>query len=315
MPQRVHTQHDANMMRTTNHAPHVCVAVVVTAWLYTHWNVQRMLARSAVPIDRAITAVRALHTARQSPHPPIATIAPSSRGIVLALRGHVRDAFDTGELRAFADQLSALAGGSFRVCAHTWATHSSGTSWRAVAPDDRLVDAGAIRAYFGNLLVASVQIEHNTALTARGIPPEARVSVSQMPLSGWCSYWESCSRALALSRLAGAARRGDLVVTCRYDAFTHPIARETKIDVARAIAMVAHACKTPRERPTFLYDEFVLGFDNLYAGDMDSLERIARAFLGPAAIRAREAEFPLTTFQEELVYYYTTAAWPREEAV
>lgn len=259
-----------------------------------------LIARTRLTIQRVRTQHAAASTAPR--------VCTRNRDIILVFRGHVRDAFETDELRAWTDGVSAL-GRTLRICAHAWPVRSSSRSWRVVPADNRRVEEATIRAYFGDARVARASVESSARERVSRARANERVGCTQAYLDAWCSYWESSARALALAaQLPGSD--GALVVSCRYDVFDNPVARRCDMTPARASELVRRAIHAaPNTAPTFAYPEFVPGYDNIYAGSLASLQRLVRAFDGPARIRARAAAC-LTVYQEELVHAYVAKAWP-----
>ena len=78
--------------------------------------------------------------------------------MILAIRGHIRDAFKTKDLYFFIEKLCQLFP-ELKIYIHTWNIISNGISWRNISIEEDAVTEEMIHEYFGDISIKMILIE------------------------------------------------------------------------------------------------------------------------------------------------------------
>jgi hypothetical protein len=191
--------------------------------------------------------------------------------MILVIRGHIRDSFNTDELLRMVDSLYQLDP-TLRIYIHTWNIMANNVSWRQREENHTVVTEEVIRSYFGSVLStcikhiiidddSKIELIGNLHGTIRGGP---------MPIIGWKNYWYGVYRAIDYLN-TNLHDDNDMVINTRFD-IMHHVSREHFLEfITKHIGMVFTKNK-------FIYDSEVNAVDNLYVGSIDTMYRLVRYF-------------------------------------
>lgn len=189
--------------------------------------------------------------------------------MIVVLRGHIRNSFQTRTLYFFLKRISASVP-NVRLYIHTWNVAANSTSWRHVPRDDTPVTEDVVRAYLGDLSVRHIIVDDDRFITLHG-NLDGKVARTKMPVLGWKNYWYGQFRIL--HHLAQHEKSSDTVLSCRFDVFdnSNSFALEAAVSFAQRHAV-------PLQRNVFLLDQPFRGMDNLYAGSVRTVYALCEQF-------------------------------------
>ena len=109
--------------------------------------------------------------------------------MLLVIRGHIRQSFDTRSLYNFIDRIYNLFP-DLKIFIHTWNKFASNISWRHIPANNTNVNNETICNYFGKLSICiqHIIIDDDTTINLSG-NLIGNVSHSRMPIIGWKNYW------------------------------------------------------------------------------------------------------------------------------
>jgi hypothetical protein len=216
--------------------------------------------------------------------------------MILVLRGHVRNAFETPQLLHFVKGLYATYP-DLKIVAHTWSIFSNDISWRKIKPNPTPVLTSTVLDYFSELrhLVKHVIIDDDQQIELVG-NLQGTINNGRMPVLGWKNYWYGKHRIVDWLFRSGADPAEPLV-NCRFDVFQN----SNKFAEAAVRQMIDAHCKDKFERNVFLFgDEGHLGIDNAYMGNVVTMHKLTSLFFNELdAILAKNKD---VRNQEKLVF-------------
>ena len=188
----------------------------------------------------------------------------------IALRGHIRDSFDDGQLYQFIKSLTTKY--TCKIFIHTWNIRRSNVSWREMKKDVSEITEVGIREYFRDLPVDKILIDDDQHVHLHG-SRVGRIGASACPTISWKYYW------YGQKRVTEAIENPDsLVLNMRFDMFTGPF--NPPIKVHEGLAFVERNMSQDSSTTiNFIHDnKFIWGLDNMYLGPAKSLHSLASHF-------------------------------------
>jgi hypothetical protein len=191
--------------------------------------------------------------------------------MILILRGHIRDAFNTPDLKFLIQDLYQLDP-HLEIYIHTWSIFSNNLSWREVDVNAQQVTATTIYTYLNELssLVKHIIIDDDSTIQLVG-NLSGMVCSSKMPVLGWKNYWYG--KYKIIEHLHNT-RSNQLVINTRFDVLDNSNSLD-RMDILHFIEENQHSTLTSN---TFISDVNCLGIDNLYLGTIDTMYRLAYHF-------------------------------------
>jgi hypothetical protein len=197
----------------------------------------------------------------------------------LVLRGNIRDAFTTSQLRSFV----ALCASHFKtlhVYAQTWENNFETATHKAYHYDTSIAsDRAAIDSYLGPTLAKHIQF-HTTIrksdIRLVGAIHGAIPGTPKVQRQGWKNMWFGKWKVMQAVVSSGVAY--DVVINTRWDLFTRFAAYHafsgSKFTVQRAFAFATQSPGLPVEQAV----DRPQCNDNLYKGTPEALMRLATTF-------------------------------------
>lgn len=191
--------------------------------------------------------------------------------MILILRGHIRDAFDTPDLQFLIRDIYKLDP-YLTIYIHTWNIYSNNISWRPVDVNIQQVTPKTIYTYFSDLshLIKHIIIDDDSQIQLIG-NLSGTVCRSKMPVIGWKNYWYGKYKIMEYVYNTCPSQ---LVINTRFDILDNSNSLE-RTDILTFIEENQHS--------TFKSNKFILnvnglGIDNLYLGNVDTMYRLAHHF-------------------------------------
>ena len=193
--------------------------------------------------------------------------------MILMIRGHIRNSFDTKDFYLLIKELYALYP-DLKIFIHTWNIFANNISHRAVATNNKKVDNQIIYDYFDDLnhLIQNIIIDDDTKITLIG-NLEGNIQHLGTPLIGWKNYWYGKYRAIE-DICNKNIDKNEIVVNLRFDIMNNSISfsKETIINFINNNKMIF-------TKNTFLFnDENHHGIDNIYIGNIDTMYKLIHNF-------------------------------------
>lgn len=223
----------------------------------------------------------------------------SNNGLILLLRGHIRDAFRDAELYNFINKLCNVY--TVKVYIHTWSKYASSVSWRKVNENPRSVTQQEIMNYFFGLKwqIESLVIEDDQSISLIG-DTSGNIYSTLLPKIAWKRMWYGIDRTASLI----AEKEGSevMVLNTRFDVFNNSNSLKDYNTLLRFIGPTDSKGSDTIHYNRFLRDSTqLIGIDNFYVGTVRAMATLASRFhreLDDLNMRYYEVYY-----QEVTVYY------------
>jgi hypothetical protein len=186
--------------------------------------------------------------------------------MLLLLRGHIRNSFDSKDLYLFIEQLYRMDS-SLKIYIHTWNILQNNISWRDVDMNITSVSSEMIHEYFGEFsnLIRHIIIDDDTKIQLHG-NTSGYVSSGKMPLIGWKNYWYGKYELIKYVKDAIGPMDNSMVINMRFDLFSNPNFGVIKYDIPEMIAFIKTYFQSKLVKNEFIYDYPECNIDNIYIG-------------------------------------------------
>lgn len=213
--------------------------------------------------------------------------------MIILLRGHIRDAFDTSGLYMLLSALDTISPLSIYI--HTWSIQQSSLSWRDMEHIPTQITEDRIRAYFKGLFdrICALRIDDDGSLPLIG-DVSGYIQLSTMPKRGWKNMWAGMYGMM--KRIAEECPGEETILNTRFDALTNSHARtaEEYTDFYKAITEDSHMTDFK-----FIQDGLFDGCDNYYFGNVKNMYKLIESF--HTKLDTLLLELPPLSHQERLV--------------
>ena len=187
--------------------------------------------------------------------------------LVLVIRGHVRNSFDTNVLYNFVKDLSSVF--NIMIYIHTWNVKQTSMSWRKIQQDDTKITEDVLKEYFKDLYkyVQHVIIDDDKNIELNG-ETNGLLAKTKTSLLGWkrCVY----GQYRILKHVRGIFAR-ETVVNTRFDLFSNSY-------VFTYDEVLNFVINSYGKRPTqnmFLRPGMYCGVDNVIVGTAETTFALA----------------------------------------
>jgi len=212
--------------------------------------------------------------------------------MILILRGHIRDSFETIRLFNLIKSMYNI-NNNLTIYIHTWNVIANNISWRPIRKNDNVVTNEMIYNYFGNLkhLIKHIIIDDDKNIKLIG-NLNGNVSSSKMPLIGWKNYWYG--KYSIINYIREHVNTNETIINCRFDILTNSF-KNTNYQI---INFIATYIKYRFKKIIFINNR--IGVDNIYIGNIYNMYKLTHNFhyLLDNIVKRN----PGTIHQEELVY-------------
>lgn len=185
--------------------------------------------------------------------------------MILILRGHIRNSFNTKDLYHFIKQIYD-AFPELKIVIHTWNIFSNNLSWRNIEVNNQPVNETVIHEYFEDLchLIKHIIIDDDTKIQLNG-NLSGYINHGPMPILGWKNYWYGKYRIIEYLHNIHTDEN-EMIVNCRFDIQSN----SNNYPISIIMHLLKHETKFTKN--IFLFtNEHNYGIDNIYIGNIHTM--------------------------------------------
>jgi hypothetical protein len=193
--------------------------------------------------------------------------------MILILRGHIRESFNTKDLYNFVKELYTIFP-NLNIYIHTWNIFANNISWRNIEINNNIVELSTIFNYFDDLkiLIKKIIIDDDTKIKLIG-NLNGNVALSKMPLKGWKNYWYG--KYSIINYIYNTdIDKNKFVINTRFDLFCNSY----NFNNIQIINFIKNNNKNVFIKNKFLVDKNRAGVDNIYIGNINTMYTLIHKF-------------------------------------
>lgn len=193
--------------------------------------------------------------------------------MILVIRGHIRNSFETQDLINFIKKIYEL-NKDLKIYIHTWNIIANNISWRKIKVNETIVTEEIIYNYFGDLkhLIKHIIIDDDSKIQLIG-KTEGKLN-GVMPLIGWKNYWYSKYQIINYLYDQNI-NSNEQIVNFRFDIFSN--SNNFNMDVL--ISFIKNNENNEFTKNKFLFEDAThCGIDNIYMGNIITLHKLVKHF-------------------------------------
>jgi len=181
----------------------------------------------------------------------------------LVIRGHVRNSFESDDLRDFVHELASYF--DVDVYVHTWNVRQNSVSWRPIEADATPVTEDTIRSYFAGFDVKKIFVESDDDAKLHG-NLEGKLARTKTFAIGWKRYVYGQWKIMDYMR--EHCDEDDVVVNTRFDLFSNLFVFPRE----EILYFVRNGYDTTKN--IFLRDGLYCGVDNIILGTVKTMHSL-----------------------------------------
>jgi hypothetical protein len=215
--------------------------------------------------------------------------------MILILRGHIRNSFETPELRILVHEMHKLDP-TLHIYIHTWNVVSNNLSWRPMPLNPTPVTPTLIRTYFGELAkcIQHIMIEDDSNIKLIG-NISGNICKTKMPVQGWKNYWYG--QYQILKHLQTKHLPKQTIINTRFDVLSNSVSFE-KYDI---LHFIQENKENQFTKNKFMFETKQVGMDNLYLGNLTTMLSLVTMF--HYHLDEIQVKYPFITNQEHLSFF------------
>lgn len=218
--------------------------------------------------------------------------------MILIIRGHIRNSFDTKKLYNLVKEIYSIFP-DLKIFIHTWNIFANNISWRPINANEQSVNNEIIYEYFDDLkhLIKNIIIDDDTKINLIG-NLYGKINNGCMPIIGWKNYWYGKHKIIDHIYNANAnIDQNEMIINFRFDIMCN----SNSFDEEVIVNFIKNNSKIVFTKNIFLFnDEKHYGIDNIYIGNINTMYKLSNKFfyeLDDILIKNND-----TVHQEYLVY-------------
>jgi len=220
--------------------------------------------------------------------------------MIILLRGHIRNAFETRDLYNLIKDIKNLHD-SLEIYIHTWIIYSSNLSWRPIKTDIREVKERKIVNYFADLsiYIKKIIIEDDTKIVLIG-SKTGLICSSKCPLIGWKYMWHGIYNGI--KHIKEANTKEQYVINMRFDILNNSFSKTH----AEIMEFYCFNSNIKEFKKNIFYNnkiegiKHIRGIDNFYIGSINTMFTLIEHFY--SNLDSILVYYPSNKCQESLVY-------------
>jgi len=195
--------------------------------------------------------------------------------MILILRGHIRESFNTKDLYNFIKDLYNKFT-DLKIYIHTWNIFANNLSWRKIEKNNNIVNNKIIFNYFNDLkyLIKIIIIDDDSKINLIG-NLNGNVGLSKMPLKGWKNYWYGKYNVINYIYNTNIDKN-KFVINTRFDLFSNSCS--SNFNYIQIINFIKNNNKNLFIKNKFLIDKYCNGIDNIYIGNINTMYKLIHKF-------------------------------------
>lgn len=193
--------------------------------------------------------------------------------MILVIRGHIRNSFESDDLKKFIKENYAL-NENIKIYIHTWNIIANNISWRLINKNETIVTEEMIYDYFGEFkhLIKHIIIDDDSKIELIG-KTEGRLH--SMPLIGWKNYWYSKYKIINYLYTQCNINANETIVNFRFDIFNN----SNSFKINDLLHFIKNNEINEFTKNKFLFnDANHCGIDNIYMGNINTLHKLVKHF-------------------------------------
>lgn len=193
--------------------------------------------------------------------------------MILILRGHIRDSFETKDLYDFIETIHRIFP-NVQLFMHTWNIVANNISWRKINMNHSPVDKEIIHNYFGELstCIRHIIIDDDQYIQLHG-NISGTINNGPMPILGWKNYWYGKYKIVEYIYNQHTYDE-EMIVNIRFDIFSN----SNRFDKDVVIDFIKNNSEMKFSKNIFLFDHEHVGIDNIYIGNIHTMYKLANIF-------------------------------------
>ena len=215
--------------------------------------------------------------------------------MIIVIRGHVRNSFETNQLYNFIEELHNIYP-DLKIFIHTWNIFANNISWRNIDVNSAQVNEERINNYFGKLsnCIKHIIIDNDKDIKLIG-NLVGTINNGPMPIIGWKNYWYG--KYKIIDYIYNQQKYDEeTVVNLRFDLFSN----SNNFDKNLIIDFIKKNNEIKFTKNQFLFDYEANGIDNIYIGNINTMYKLINKFF--YELDDILIENNVTIHQEILVY-------------
>jgi hypothetical protein len=195
--------------------------------------------------------------------------------MILVIRGHIRNAFETQQFYNFIKSIYELDP-NLKIFIHTWNKFANNISWRHIdTSNNTIITKEIIFSYFKDLqhLIKEIIIDDDLNITLIG-NLKGNINNGPMPILGWKNYWYGKYRIIDYIYKNTNTNKDEMIVNIRFDILNN----SNSFDEKMLIEFIKNNFGIKFIKNVFLYDSEVNGIDNIYIGNINTMHRLISNF-------------------------------------
>ncbi len=194
--------------------------------------------------------------------------------MILVIRGHIRNAFETKNLYNLIKKLHDMFP-SLKIFIHTWNIFANNISWRNINVNEQIVNDEIIYDYFDDIkhLIKKIIIDDDTNINLIG-NLRGNINGGPMPIIGWKNYWYGKHQIIDYLYNSNIDKN-EMLINCRFDV----ISNSNSFDEATIIDFIKNNTNIKFTKNIFMFeDENHCGIDNIYIGNVKTMYKLVNKF-------------------------------------
>jgi hypothetical protein len=193
--------------------------------------------------------------------------------MILVIRGHIRNSFESKDLYNLIEELYNLYP-DLKIFIHTWNIFANNISWRKININNNIVNEEIICNYFGklNICIKHIIIDDDTQIQLNG-NLIGNINTYLMPIIGWKNYWYGKYRIIDYI-YNNSDSNDEMIVNFRFDIFDN----SNNFDKKLIIDFIKKNSKIKFNKNVFLFDCEKNGIDNIYIGNITTMYKLHNKF-------------------------------------
>lgn len=194
--------------------------------------------------------------------------------MILIIRGHIRNSFDNNKLYNFVRNIYKITP-YLKIFIHTWNIFSNNISWRTIQINSQPVNRDIIYDYFDDLkhLIQHIIIDDDSKIQLLG-NLSGNINNGLMPIIGWKNYWYGKYSVIDFIHKL-QIDDNEPIVNFRFDLMDN----SNNFHESDLLSFIRENYEKQFTKNHFLYDdEFHLGIDNIYIGNINTMYKLIKSF-------------------------------------
>ena len=193
--------------------------------------------------------------------------------MIIVIRGHVRNSFETNQLYNFIEEVHNIYP-DLKIFIHTWNIFANNISWRNIDVNSAQVNEERINNYFGKLsnCIKHIIIDNDKDIKLIG-NLVGTINNGPMPIIGWKNYWYG--KYKIIDYIYNEEKYDEeTVVNLRFDLFSN----SNNFDKNLIIDFIKKNNEIKFTKNQFLFDYEANGIDNIYIGNINTMYKLTNNF-------------------------------------